>query len=178
MVCVTIKAPDQPAHTHSLIRAIAIPLSILGLLNYCLNDHHLEFLSIKGGHTGSSESTLVKMPHCWTSHAVAHIFIFQLHVFVVDSWVGDVVVTDYDTGVNAQYDLRLVSQGPEEHFNLTSTGSIVTTAKLDREAIDTYYIIIEAKDKGTPRLSGSGTLTVSVLDANDNAPYFNRTYSV
>ena len=81
---------------------------------------------------------------------------------VVDSWVGDVVVTDYDAGVNAQYDLRLVSQGPEEHFNLTSTGSIVTTAKLDREAIDTYYIIIEAKDKGTPRLSGSGTLTVSV----------------
>ena len=28
-------------------------------------EHHLEFLSLKGGCTGSSESTLVKMPHCW-----------------------------------------------------------------------------------------------------------------
>ena len=30
-----------------------------------LTEHHLEFLSLKGGCTGSSESTLVKMPHCW-----------------------------------------------------------------------------------------------------------------
>ena len=29
-----------------------------------LTEHHLEFLSLKGGCTGSSESTLVKMPHC------------------------------------------------------------------------------------------------------------------
>ena len=29
-----------------------------------LNEHNLEFLSIKGGGTGSSESSLVKMPHC------------------------------------------------------------------------------------------------------------------
>ena len=38
-----------------------------------LTEHHLEFLSIKGGRTGLSESTLVKMPHCWKSHVVAHI---------------------------------------------------------------------------------------------------------
>ena len=37
-----------------------------------LNEHHLEFLSLKGGCTGSSESTLVKMPHCWKSHVTAH----------------------------------------------------------------------------------------------------------
>ena len=30
-----------------------------------LTEHHLEFLSLKGGCVGSSESTLVKMPHCW-----------------------------------------------------------------------------------------------------------------
>ena len=40
-----------------------------------LTEHHLEFLSIKGGYTGSSESTLVKMPHCRKSHATAHIFL-------------------------------------------------------------------------------------------------------
>ena len=37
-----------------------------------LTDHHLEFLSLKGGCTGSSASTLVKMPHCWKTHVAAH----------------------------------------------------------------------------------------------------------
>ena len=41
-----------------------------------LTDHHLEFLSLKGGCRGSSESTLVKMPHCWKSHAVSRLCLF------------------------------------------------------------------------------------------------------
>ena len=36
-----------------------------------LTKHHLEFLSLKGGCTGSSESTLVKIPHCWKSCVAA-----------------------------------------------------------------------------------------------------------
>ena len=36
-----------------------------------LTEHHLEFLSLTGGCTGSSESTLVKMPHCWKTHVAA-----------------------------------------------------------------------------------------------------------
>ena len=36
-----------------------------------LDEHHMEFLSLKGG---SYESTHIKMPHCWTSHALP-----QLH---------------------------------------------------------------------------------------------------
>ena len=38
-----------------------------------LKEHHLEFLSVLGGGTGLSESTLVKMPHCWKSHVTAQI---------------------------------------------------------------------------------------------------------
>ena len=37
-----------------------------------LTEHHLEFLSLKGGCTGSSESTLVKMSNCGKSNAAAH----------------------------------------------------------------------------------------------------------
>ena len=37
-----------------------------------LTEHHLEFLSLTGGCTGSYESTLVKMSNCWKSHATAH----------------------------------------------------------------------------------------------------------
>ena len=39
-----------------------------------LTEHSLEFLSLKGGCAGSSESTLVKMPHCWKSHVAAQIY--------------------------------------------------------------------------------------------------------
>ena len=45
-----------------------------------LSEHHLEFLSLKGDCTGSSESTLVKMSNCWKSHALAHI-IFAYVIF-------------------------------------------------------------------------------------------------
>ena len=36
-------------------------------------ENHLEFLSLTGGCRGSSESTHVKMPPCWKSHATAQI---------------------------------------------------------------------------------------------------------
>ena len=40
-----------------------------------LTEHHLEFICLTGGCTGLSESTLVKMPHCWKSHVMAQILI-------------------------------------------------------------------------------------------------------
>ena len=41
-----------------------------------LTEHRLEFLSLKGGCRSSSESTLVKMPHCWKSHVPAHLYMY------------------------------------------------------------------------------------------------------
>ena len=43
------------------------------MIDRLLTEHHLEFLSLKGGCRDSSESTHVKMPHCWKSHALAHL---------------------------------------------------------------------------------------------------------
>ena len=43
-----------------------------------LTEHHLEFLSLKWGCRGSPKSTHVKMPHCWKSHALAHLEEFRL----------------------------------------------------------------------------------------------------
>ena len=59
VVCATSKGSDQPAHTRSLIGAIASRLNIYMSVKL-LTEHHLEFLSLKRGCTGSSESTLVK----------------------------------------------------------------------------------------------------------------------
>ena len=36
-----------------------------------LTEHRLEFVGLKADCTGSSESTLVKMPYCWKSHVAA-----------------------------------------------------------------------------------------------------------
>ena len=67
VVCASSIGSDQPAHSLILIRAFASRFNILGVLSY------LEFLSLKGGCIGSSESTLVKMPHCRKSHVTAQI---------------------------------------------------------------------------------------------------------
>ena len=40
---------------------------------YILTEPHLRFLNLKGGCTGSCESTLVKMPHCWKSRVTAQL---------------------------------------------------------------------------------------------------------
>ena len=40
-----------------------------------LTEHHLEFLSLTGGCTGSSAPTLLKMPHCWKSYVAARIML-------------------------------------------------------------------------------------------------------
>ena len=50
-----------------------------------LTEHHLEFLSLKGGCTGSSESTLVEMPHCWKSHVMAQIFFINVELTFIYS---------------------------------------------------------------------------------------------
>ena len=46
-----------------------------------LTEHRLEFVSLKGGCTGSSESTLVRMPHC----VAAQFMIYRLRVDAYDT---------------------------------------------------------------------------------------------
>ena len=43
-----------------------------------LTEHHLEFLRLRGDWRGLSESTHVKMPHCWKSHVLAHFLSFGI----------------------------------------------------------------------------------------------------
>ena len=57
-----------------------------------LTEHQLEFLGLKGGYTGSSESTLVKMSYCWKSHAVAHLS-NSVSVCLLQVWLGRMVST-------------------------------------------------------------------------------------
>ena len=45
-----------------------------------LTEHHFEFLSLRGGCGASCGSTVVKMPHCWKSHAMAHNSLFFIFI--------------------------------------------------------------------------------------------------
>ena len=61
-----------------------------------LTEHHLEFLSLKGGCRGSSESTLVKMSNCWKSHVTAYgIFAISTNISRACSFVQH----QLDTGI-------------------------------------------------------------------------------
>ena len=53
---------SEQSHCSSLEYSMSVKL---------LTKHLLEVLSLKGGCTCSSESTLVKMPHCCKSHVTA-----------------------------------------------------------------------------------------------------------
>ena len=72
--CATSKASDQACayaqSDQSLCWSLEYSMSFK-----LLNEHNLEFLSLTGDCPGSSESTLVEMPHCWKSHATAQLFI-------------------------------------------------------------------------------------------------------
>ena len=50
-----------------------------------LTERHMEFLSLKRGCIGSSESTLIKMPHCWKSHVTAHLVLFTKILSVIET---------------------------------------------------------------------------------------------
>ena len=78
VICATSLASDQPAHL-SLEYSMNVKL---------MTEHHLEFLSLKEGYTGWSESTLLKMPHCWKSHATARILYSKFLLVSLAELVG------------------------------------------------------------------------------------------
>ena len=77
-----------------------------------LTEHYLEFLSLKGGCTGSSESTLVKMPHCWKSHVVAHMFLEILRLCVTDRLE---VVMGHRFEITIDYQFRIGKTKPTSY---------------------------------------------------------------
>ena len=84
MVCATSKASDQPAHTRSLIRDFASRYTIMNVK--LLTEHHFEIPSLKGGCTGSSESTLVKF-HIVGNHVSRLIFFLLSYHSNDGTWV-------------------------------------------------------------------------------------------
>ncbi|XP_061491220.1 cadherin-23 isoform X8 [Rhineura floridana] len=96
------------------------------------------------------------------------------------SSVFQVAAIDLDEGLNGQVTYRMQVGMPRMDFVIdSSSGLINSTAVLDRERIAEYYLRVVASDAGVPSKSSTSTLTVRVLDVNDENPtFFPAVYNV
>ncbi|KAM9741989.1 protocadherin-12 isoform 1-T1 [Menidia menidia] len=106
----------------------------------------------------------------WTSPAAAGV----LEMAPIDTFLALVTVYDADSGKNGE--VRALIREESLPFSLKhmygDNYKIVTSGSLDREKVSHYNITLVARDMGTPSLSSTERLTVSVLDVNDNSPVF------
>ncbi|XP_054709042.1 protein dachsous-like [Uloborus diversus] len=94
----------------------------------------------------------------------------------VNSQYLQVTATDMDTGNNARLTYKLSPSTEDDasrKFGIfPNSGFLYLKETLDREITDSYSLTVVASDNGNPPLSASTTVSVKVLDANDNDPEF------
>uniref|UniRef100_A0A672TWI0 Protocadherin Fat 3 n=1 Tax=Strigops habroptila TaxID=2489341 RepID=A0A672TWI0_STRHB len=89
--------------------------------------------------------------------------------------VLSVFATSQDIGTNAEIAYLIRSGNEKGKFRINSkTGVISIFDALDYETCKDFYLVVEAKDGGTPALSAVTTVNVNVTDVNDNAPKFSQ----
>lgn len=86
----------------------------------------------------------------------------------------DYLAQDKDIGSNGR--IQYLIEGCDGDFDLEveDEGSLklVVKANLDRETRDEYNMALIAKDSGSPSLTSSVALIITVTDVNDNCPVF------
>ncbi|XP_067161195.1 protocadherin alpha-3-like [Apteryx mantelli] len=82
--------------------------------------------------------------------------------------------TDKDEGTNQEISYAFsdtTASKVKDLFRIDpNSGELSTVGKLDFEDVESYDLEIEAKDRGTPPLSGHCSVELEVVDVNDNAP--------
>ncbi|XP_067455353.1 protocadherin gamma-A11-like isoform X23 [Thunnus thynnus] len=87
--------------------------------------------------------------------------------------VGIINVQDRDSENNGQVRCSIQQNVPFKLVpSIKNYYSLVTTGQLDRELVSDYNLTITATDEGSPPLSSSKTVQLSVADINDNPPVF------
>uniref|UniRef100_A0A8C5DB83 Cadherin, EGF LAG seven-pass G-type receptor 3 n=1 Tax=Gouania willdenowi TaxID=441366 RepID=A0A8C5DB83_GOUWI len=78
-----------------------------------------------------------------------------------------------DSGDNARLEYRLTGTSSDTPFVINSaTGWVTVSSILDRESVEHYFFGVEARDYGMPPLSATASVTITVMDVNDNRPEF------
>ena len=82
---------------------------------------------------------------------------------------------DADSGDNSRLEYRLIETTPNFPFAINnSTGWVMVAEELDRETVDFYNFGVEARDHGYPQMSSSASVSMTILDVNDNNPQFTQ----
>ncbi|KAG9262623.1 cadherin-23-like isoform X1, partial [Astyanax mexicanus] len=95
--------------------------------------------------------------------------------------VTSVSATDKDEGLNAVVSYYITKQEPPsspEIFTINATsGSISLAQELDYSKVKRYTLEVEGRDHGSPSLTGTAVVVISVEEVNDTPPRFlHRTY--
>ncbi|KAM3840185.1 protocadherin gamma-B5-like isoform 10-T10 [Vipera latastei] len=98
----------------------------------------------------------------------------------IGTLVALINTNDRDSGDNGEVNCHLENASP---FKIISAANnyykLLTNGPLDRESTPGYNLTITATDNGTPPLSTQKTISLEILDINDNAPAFEKSsYSV
>ncbi|XP_067374425.1 protocadherin gamma-C5-like [Channa argus] len=95
---------------------------------------------------------------------------------VPGSILYSVSASDLDSGENAKISYSILDSKVQDvsvssyvYIN-SDNGSIYSMHSFDYEKLKVFQIQVQAKDQGSPSLSGNATVHVFVLDQNDNAP--------
>ncbi|VDI58231.1 Hypothetical predicted protein, partial [Mytilus galloprovincialis] len=84
-----------------------------------------------------------------------------------------IAASDADKADTPNSQITYSLKSGEDHFKLNQQSGLLTCNDLlDYEHQALYEIIVEAKDKGSPKLSSTQTVMVQVIDINDNSPIF------
>ncbi|XP_048884544.1 protocadherin alpha-C2-like isoform X11 [Brienomyrus brachyistius] len=86
-------------------------------------------------------------------------------------------IGDRDSGDNGIVNITINQQLP---FALNKSSdkdfALIVSEPLDREKVSEYDITFIVTDRGTPPLSDNETITLELLDINDNAPLFPKSF--
>jgi hypothetical protein len=80
---------------------------------------------------------------------------------------------DKDAGKNGDVAYSVLSAVSELDID-SATGVVKTTQTLDREKTESYSLTVLASDGGNPALTSTVTLSITILDENDNYPVFSQ----
>ncbi|XP_054681598.1 protocadherin-23 isoform X1 [Grus americana] len=104
---------------------------------------------------------------------------FEQSYYKASVWEGQspktdilqVFANDLDSGLNGETEYSILSGNENAAFLIDSArGILATNTVLDHENTSSYRLVVQAADKGNPRLSATSIVRIQVLDVNDNAP--------
>uniref|UniRef100_A0A8C5MSH5 Cadherin EGF LAG seven-pass G-type receptor 1 n=1 Tax=Leptobrachium leishanense TaxID=445787 RepID=A0A8C5MSH5_9ANUR len=161
---------------HSLTGAIDVIYS----LDYeSIREYSLRIKAQDGGRPPLSNTTGMVAVQVLDVNDNAPIFVstpFQATVLEnvpIGYSVLHIQANDADSGDNGRIQYSLTDTPPNFPFLINnSTGWIIVSSELDRETLELYTFGVEARDHGLPVMTSSASVTVSVLDVNDNSPTF------